>query len=301
VDSGFDALAQQQEQILHRRQLRALRVTRSRTVAQLRAGRWRAIGPLTIALHNGPLTTEQARWAALLTAGPRAAIGARTALQMAGLKNWEWPRIQVLVPPGRRVPYIPEVAIEVHPTRRVEDYRFALIGAPRRTNVERSALDAASWSDSLRACAGILAAVVQQRLTTAGRLLDALDKGGPIRHRRFMQQILDDIAGGAHALAEIDIGRLCRGEGLHVTARQSLRLDAQGRRRYLDGVVTGPNGKQVAFEVDGGLHLAVSSYWDDMMRANELLIVGVGQLRFPSYAVRAEGPIVVDQFRRALE
>jgi hypothetical protein len=300
VDPEFDALAHQQDQILHRRQLLAVGITRSRTVAQLRSGRWQAVGPLAIALHNGPLTTEQARWAAVLTAGPRAAIGARTALQMAGLKNWEWPRIQVLVPPGRRVPEIPEVAIDVHPTRRDEAYRFMLVGAPRRTNVERSALDAASWSNSLRACAGILAAVVQQRLTTAIRLLDALDKSGPIRHRRFMLQILHDIDGGAQALAEIDIGRLCRSEGLNVTARQALRIDAQGRRRYLDGIVTGQNGKQVAFEVDGGIHLAVRSYWDDMMRANELLIVGIGQLRFPSYAVRAEGPIVVDQFRRAL-
>ena len=104
-----------------------------------------------------------------------------------------------------------------------------------------------------------------------------------------MQQILNDIAGGAQALAEIDIGRLCRSEGLSVTARQALRLDGRGQRRYLDGVVTGPDGTQVAFEVDGGLHLAVRSYWDDMMRSNELLIVASGLLRFPSYAVRAEG------------
>jgi hypothetical protein len=177
---------------------------------------------------------------------------------------------------------------------------MVLVGVPTRTNVERSALDAASWTPNPRACAGILAAAVQQRLTTGARLLDALEKAGPIRHRPLIRRTLEDIEGGAQALSEIDIGRLCRQNGLRVTARQVIRLDAAGRRRYLDGYVTGPNGKQVAFEVDGAVHLAVRSYWDDMERSNELLIAGVGQLRFPSLAVRIDGPRVVDQFRRAL-
>ena len=162
----------------------------------------------------------------------------------------------------------------MHPTRRLEAYRFALIGTPTRTNVERSAIDAASWSDRPRTCAGVLAAVVQQRLTTPTRLLAAFEKSGAIRHRPLMRRTLVDIAGGAQALSEIDIGRLCRRGGLNVTARQAIRLDAQGRRRYLDGIVTGPDGKEVAFEVDGAIHLAVRSYWDDMHRSNELLIAG---------------------------
>jgi hypothetical protein len=175
-----------------------------------------------------------------------------------------------------------------------------VVGQPPRTVVERSALDAASWSDHPRTCAGILAAVVQQRLSTAPRLLQELEKSGPIRHRPLIRQTLDDVAGGAQALSEIDIGRLCHRHGLNVSARQAFRLDAQGRRRYLDGVVTGPNGKQVAFEVDGALHLAVRSYWEDMERSNELLIAGVPLLRFPSLAARIDGEKVVDQFRRAL-
>jgi hypothetical protein len=300
MQGPLDELAQMQAHIAHRRQLLECGVTRSRTVAQLRSGRWRAVGPLTIALHNGALTTEQRQWVALLSAGPKAGLGGRTALEVAGLKGWESVPIHVVVPPGRHVPDIAEVPVEVHQTRRSEAYRMALAGVPTRTNVERSALDAASWSINPRSCAGILAAVVQQRLTTADRLLTALEKSGRIRHKPLMRSTLHDISGGAQALSEIDIGRLCRRHGLRVTARQVIRLDATGRRRYLDGEVTGPNGKRVAFEVDGAVHLAVRSYWDDMERSNELLIAGVGLLRFPSLAVRIQGPKVVDQFRRAL-
>ncbi len=188
----------------------------------------------------------------------------------------------------------------MHQTRRDEAYRLRVVGMPPRTTIERSALDAASWTDSLRASGGLLAAVVQQRLSTAPRLLEELEKSGPIRHRPLIRSTLDDIAGGAQALSEIDIGRLCHSEGLNVTARQAIRLDGQGRRRYLDGIVTAPDGKQVAFEVDGAVHLVVLSYWEDMERSNELVIAKVPHLRFPSLIVRTEGAKVVDQFRRAL-
>jgi hypothetical protein len=296
----FDQYAEQQAQVLHRRQLLGLGKTRSGIASQLKARRWQAVGPVAIALHNGPLTVEQHRWAAVLSAGGRATLAGRTALEVAGLDGWEMTAIQLLVPVGGHPPNLPGIAVEMHQTRRDEAYRFRVVGQPPRTTIERSALDAASWAASPRACAGLLAAVVQQRLSTAAGLLQALEKSGPIRRRPLIRQTLDDVAGGAQALSEIDIGQLCRRHALSVTARQSVRLDGEGRRRYLDGIVSGENGKQVAFEVDGALHLAVLSYWDDMQRSNELLIAGVPLLRFPSLAVRIDGEKVVDQFRRAL-
>ncbi|HEX4019210.1 MAG TPA: hypothetical protein VHX15_20915 [Frankiaceae bacterium] len=258
------------------------------------------MGPVAIALHNGPLTEEQQRWATVLSAGGGAGLAGRTALELAGLRGWGTPAIQLLTPVGGHPPRLPDIAVELHQTRRNEAYRFHLLGQPPRTTVERSALDAASWSTNPRACAGVLAAVVQQRLSTAPRLLEEMEKSGPIRHRPLMTHTLEDIAGGAQALSEIDIGKLCRRHGLMVTARQAVRYDAQGRRRYLDGFVIGRNGKQVAFEVDGAVHLFVRSYWEDMERANELLIAGIPLLRFPSLAVRIDGEKVVDQFRRYL-
>jgi hypothetical protein len=297
----LDQLAAQQAQVLHRRQFRDCGITRSAVVSQLKARRWQTVGPVAIVLHNGPLTYEQQRWAAVLSSGGHAALAGRTALELGGLTRWESKAVQVLVPVGGHTPTLPGIAVEMHQTRRDEAYRLRVFGSPPRTTVERSALDAASWSNHPRTAGGLLAAVVQQRLTTAQRLLEELEKSGPIRHRRLMWHTLQDIAGGAHALSEIDIGKLCRSEGLMITARQVFRLDALGQRRYLDGIVTGPDGKEVAFEVDGAIHLMVLNYWEDMQRANELVIAKVPQLRFPSLAVRVDGPTVVDQFRRALQ
>jgi hypothetical protein len=293
-------MAQQQEQVLHRRQLRERGVTRSSVASQLKARRWQAVGPVAVVLHNGPLTVEQQRWAALLSSGGHAALAGRTALEIGGLTKWESQAVQLLGPVGAHPPNLPGIAVELHQTRRDEAYRLRIVGSPPCTTIERSALDAASWTDTPRGAAGLLAAVVQQRLSTANRLLTELEKSGPIRHRPLIRSTLDDIAGGAQALSEIDMGRLCRSEGLMVTARQAFRLDGLGRRRYLDGIITGPDGKQVAFEVDGAVHLAVLSYWDDMDRSNELVIAKVPHLRFPSLIVRTEGRRVVDQIRRAL-
>jgi hypothetical protein len=76
--------------------------------------------------------------------------------------------------------------------------------------------------------------------------------------------------------------------------------DAAGGRRYLDAVVESPTGAQIACEVDGAVHLMDSAYWDDMSRANELLIAGQPLLRFPAVALRLDEPRAADQIRRAL-
>ena len=79
----------------------------------------------------------------------------------------------------------------------------------------------------------VLAATVQQRLGRA----DQLQKRLPWRARfgmRLMRTHLDDIAGGAQALSEIDLVRLCRTFGLEPPRQQQLRRSSDGRRRYLD-------------------------------------------------------------------
>jgi hypothetical protein len=295
----FAQLKDEQSGVLHRRQLRACGVTDSHTLARLRAKLWQASGPVAIVLHNGPLTPGQCRWAALLSAGSGAVLAGRTALELAGLTGWHSVAVQLLVPEGAK-PALPRgFATEVHHTRRSKPDQLRVVGRPPRSTAERSAICAASWMSNPRSSAGLLAAVVQQRLSTAPRLLEELQWAGRIRHRRLMRFTLQDIDGGAQALTEIDFGRMCRRHGFHITARQVVRLDGKGRRRYLDGVVSCADGKEVAFEVDGAPHLEVLSYWDDMERSNELVIAGQSLLRFPSVIVRTDERRVVDQLRRA--
>ena len=79
-----------------------------------------------------------------------------------------------------------------------------------------------------------------------------------------------------------------------------MRTERSGRRRYLDAEWVTPGGGRVVAEVDGAVHLLPRRYWDDMDRANELVIDGSTVLRFAAYAVRAEPERVADQLARAL-
>jgi hypothetical protein len=107
-----------------------------------------------------------------------------------------------------------------------------------------------------------------------------------------------DIAQGAEALSEIDFGRLCRRFGLPAPARQDVRVEPGGRRRYLDAEWIRADGRRIVAEIDGALHLAQRRWWDDQLRQNELVIAGNLVLRFPSAIVRTEPALVADQLRR---
>jgi len=234
-----------------------------------------------------------------LNGGPRIALSAFTALEADGLTGWTRPVIEVVVPRGVTGPrprgvhvhesrrFDPET--DVHPTR-----------LPPRTRPARSAVDAATWSRNPRTAAGVLAAVVQQGLARADEMLEELVRAGRVRHRRMLRAALVDIGGGAQALSEIDFARLCRRAGLPEPERQAVRVAPSGRRRYLDAEWLRTDGIRVVAEVDGAVHLLPRAYWDDMSRANELVLDGRVVLRFASFAVRAQPAQVVAQLRRAL-
>ena len=294
----LEALAKRQADVVRRAQLRATGVTDSGIRSQLRARRWQRLTDSVVVLHNGPMTVEQQRWAAVLAGHPRAALGGRTALALAGLKNWEHEQIALLVPQGRRLQSMSGVPVTVHQTRRYRN--DDVIGSLARTTVERSAIDGAGWSERPRTAVGLLAAVVQQRLTTADRLLAALDGAGPIRHRDLLRVSLHDIAGGADALSEIDFGKLCQRFGLPAPRRQVVRCDGFGLRRYLDALLEGDDGTTVSVEIDGAIHVRADRWDADLDRANELLLGGDRILRFSSTTIRVEPRRVADQLRRAL-
>lgn len=105
---------------------------------------------------------------------------------------------------------------------------------------------------------------------------------------------------GAQALSEIDFIRLCRRHALPLPTQQAVRVDRQGRRRYLDAEWVLRDGRRVVAEVDGAVHLSPQRWYDDQLRHNNLVLAGAVVLRFPSVVVRTEELLVVDQLRLAL-
>lgn len=293
-------LATEQCDVMHRSQLVEHEVPESVVRAQLAARRWQAVGPVAVVLHNGPLTDEQRTWVALLTAPGTAAVAGRHAAALGGLRRWAGTVTpEIVLPRGDHFPALP-FPVKVHESRRfrAEDVHPAL--RPPRVPVERAVIDAAAWTRSPRSACGLLAAAVQQRLTTVNRLHEELDKAGRIRHRALLRAVLVDIDGGAQSLSEAEFGAFLRAHGLPTPRRQVVRTDGSGKRRYLDIELAGADGKVVHVELDGALHLVVTSYWEDMHRGNELLLTGAPVLRYPSISWRIEPERVADQLRRAL-
>jgi hypothetical protein len=281
--------------VASRRELAAAGITVNAVDAQLAAGRWRRVGP-AIVLHNGPLTRGQRERVALINCGPRSVLTSFTAAQRCGLQGWERNEIHVLGPQGARIPRMSGVVLH-----RTGDWQAADVVPSRSLHRLAPALLIATASfASTRPAYGLLAAAVQQRLVTARDLDQAIAASPRTRHRASLQLAVNDIAQGAHALSEIDFIRLCARNGLPRPRQQAVRVMPNGQRRYLDAEWELPDGRLVAVEVDGALHLVPRRWIEDQLRQNEVVIGGTLLLRYPSIVVRDDEPIVVDQLRRAL-
>ncbi len=261
-----------------------------------RARRWRTWGRNVVVLQNAPLTAAQREWVAVLLPGKPAALAGLSAAAAAGLRGFEPDRVHVLVRHAAeaRMPGW----VKLHESRRFTGSDINSAAAPARTRIARSLIDGATWSRYPRRACAILCAGVQQRLVTADELTTELRAAGPIRHVAIMRQVLGDISGGAHTLAEIDLGKLASRAGLPPPTRQGMRKDPSGQLRYLDAEFDLPDGAVLAVEVDGRGHLEVEQWVDDADRDNEVVIGGRNVLRYPSITVRLNGARVIDQLRR---
>ncbi|WP_233275892.1 hypothetical protein [Isoptericola variabilis] len=249
--------------------------------------------------HRGPLSRSAKRWAAVLGAPRGSVIGAWSALEVHGIENWFREPIHVVVPRGATPDRHPWLT--VHESRRLrDDHVVEVDGLPVHT-VARAAVDAAAWQRSWRTAAGLVAAVVQQRLATPAELRTMLDEVGAVRHRAVMRHALADIAGGADSLAEIDFARLCRRARLPEPFRQSVRTDARGLRRFLDVEWVLPGGRRFVVEIDGIGHIERDRWYDDLLRDAEIgADTRTVRIRLPAMAARYEPERVLAIVRRHL-
>ncbi|WP_298801233.1 hypothetical protein [uncultured Pseudokineococcus sp.] len=293
-------LARVQEGCLGRSQLRRHGVGPDVVRRRVGGGRWQRVGPRVVALHAGPLPAPAQRWAALLHAGPGACLGAWTALAVHGLEGWDRDDVHVVVARGRSRGE-PLAGSALHLSHRWREEDVTERGGVRLHRVERAAVDAAAWSAGERTACGLLAAVVQQRLTTPARLAAALEGVGPVRHRGALVAVLADLAGGSQAMSEVDLAALCRRHRLPPPVRQAVRVDGVGRRRYLDAEWQLADGRRVLLEVDGVGHLDPRRWYDDLLRAAEVSRPGETVLRLPALALRLDEARVVALLRAHLD
>jgi len=244
------------------------------------------------------LTPAQRQWVAVLsTAGKRgAALGGVSALQVDGLRGFAPAPVHVLIsgsardrdPPGYVVVHRSTSVrhVDLHPNR-----------CPPHTSVGRSIVDAAQWAATDTLAAGIVAASFRQGLATLDEVTAAVDRQRRAKRRTLVLDVARDASDGAHSLPEVEFLRLCRRARFPMPKCQATRIDAAGRRRYLDAYF---EEYGVHIEIDGEQHLEATARWADMRRQNDLWIAGDRILRFPAWLVRRDPRAVADQVRAAL-
>ncbi len=258
-----------------RRQLLALGYDSDYVDDQLSARRWQLVSEVVVCATTGVLSREQLMWAGVLHAGEGSAIGGLTALSRHGLSNWYREEVTVLLPKSRNLQ--PLSGVHFVETRR--PVRLNATGSPPTWRAEPAALLFAGYTPSTRTALGLLAAVVQQRLSTAPRLLTEIERMQPLRRAKRLRRALEEIGGGSHSLAELRVVRMCRQEGLPLPNRQSRRRDASGRLRYTDAEWRLRDGRVVVLEIDGGFHMEVEHWEADIVRERDLIATGAVVLR----------------------
>lgn len=283
-DNGWQELAYGQAGMLSRRQLLALGVDRNVVRNQVAAGRWVLRTPLVVSTTTGALTFAQQVWLGVLHAGPGCAVGGLTATRIRGLKGWDRDTVTILVDEAADVSPAPGVQF-VRTRRDIAEMLAPGRGAPV-CRVEPAALLFGGYTRSQRTACGLLAALVQQRLTTADRLAEWVERMRPLRRARMFRTTLADIGSGAQSLAEIDVGAVCRRFNLPRPDRQVRRRDRDGRLRFTDCEWRLRDGRRVVLEVDGAFHMDVGSWESDITRERGLVVDGAIVLRCTSSELR---------------
>jgi hypothetical protein len=279
-------LIRHQHGVVARRQLTAHGVDWDHVDHQIAAGRWVERTPRVISTITGELTREQRLWLAVLHAGPRSMLGGLTAAEQHGLTGWKRDTVTVLV--DDELSFEPVEGVHFFRSRRP----FPLLrsrkpGLPR-CQLEPAVLLWAGYDAQDRPAHGIIAATVQQRLTTAERLVEWVDLLRPLRRAKAFKRTIGDIAGGAHSGAELDVRRMCRRFSMRPPDRQRIRTDRAGKRRWTDCEWALPGGTTLVLEVDGAFHIEVRQQGEDFKRARRITTRNRIVVRCSAYELRHE-------------
>jgi very-short-patch-repair endonuclease len=268
----LDELLALQSGVLTRHQALTGGLTPDAIRARLAAGHWRRLYNGVYASFTGPPSRIAALWAAVLRAGRGAVLSHATAAELTGLLDEPAPAIHVTIPAARRVGRISGVIVHVSDRVAGHPGRY-----PPRTRVEETVLDLASTCDSLDEAVGWLAKACGRRLTTAGRLEQAVRRRPRVRWRRELLAALEDVGQGTHSLLELRYLRAVeRAHGLPSGVRQVVRSRPGGR--YYDDVRYPDQHVQV--ELDGRAAHRELAAFRDFRRDNAAAQAGLTVLRY---------------------
>jgi very-short-patch-repair endonuclease len=286
-------------------------MTHGRIRGHLARRRWRRLCRGVLLAGDGTLRREQQLWTAVLVAGHGAHLAGQTAVESAVLvaghgahlagrtaverEGGRDEPIHVVVPSNRgtsgRLRRLPSdmPIVHVHRTAVLPDHHRE-VASPPRTSIARAVVDGAAWAGSETEARDLIGDACREGRVTVAELLEVLEWFPTLHRRRLIATTIADIDGGAGALAEADLTKLCRRYRLPLPDVQSRRTDGAGRCRHLDA--RWRHGRLVV-EVDGSHRVEGTS-------GNRIGAAGDRVLRVPSWLLRAQPAAVADRIRQAL-
>ena len=184
----------------------------------LRSRRWQWLQRGSYAVFTGQPPREATLWAALLRAGPGAALSHQTAAELFRLTDRPSSLIHLTIPAGRRVDGIAGAVI--HRSARVEEARHPAL-LPPRTRIEETVLDLTQNAACAEDAFSWVCSACQRGLTTTARLGSAMSTRRKLRWRAELSGLLSDVGEGAHSVLEYRyVRRVERPHGLPRARRQ---------------------------------------------------------------------------------
>lgn len=268
---------QSQAGVVSRQQARELGWPEKTIDRKLRSGSWQRLHPGAYATFTGPPSREARLWAAVLWAGPGAALSHETAAEIHDLTDKPSSKIHISVParhnPGRPRPIR---GVVVHRSRCLAPEWQPPWQLPR-TTVEDTILDLIAAARSFDDAYGWISAAVGRRLTTPELLGKALAGRSRMRSRAWVAEAVQDAADGVHSPLERHYVRgVERAHGLPAARRQARRRHGSGNR-YLDNLY---EEYGLCVELDGVAAHPAEGRWRDTHRDNANLVQGTDTLRY---------------------
>ena len=263
-----------QRGVLTRAQALDAGLTDKAIAVRLHNGRWQRLYTGVYATFSGEPPRDAQLWAAVLRAGPAAALSHHTAAELYGLLATPAPMIHVTVPSGS--PVTRPGGVVVHYSRRLGQSRHPML-TPPRTRIEDTVLDLIEVSPSLDEAVSLVLRASASRRTKPERILAAMQRRARMPRRTALLQALGAAEDGAHSLLEFRyITRVERPHALPPGRRQN-PVRRGGRSQYQD---LSYDGYALVIELDGREAHPEWYRWADIRRDNATAAAGQITLRY---------------------
>jgi len=270
----FRALARIQAGVISRQQAIDCGMSSRGIDRVLISGRWQSLRRGVYLTHSGAPSRRAILWAAVHSAGSGAVLSHQTAAELSKLIDRPTPLIHVTIPGDRRVKT--GSGIVVHRSVRLAVATHPAL-TPPQTRIEETVLDLADQARDFEAAFNVACAACQRRITTADRILAAMNRRSRLRWRAELTEALGHVGAGVHSLLEYRYVRLVeRPHRLPAATRQAW-VSAGQRARYLDNLYPDYG---LCVELDGLQAHPDDQRWHDLRRINAITEEGITVLRY---------------------